>query len=269
MIELFETDRHENDRHSSKGNQLKWSKNGIWYKADNLGYEGMSETVVSKLLIKSDLKKDAYVSYEPEQIRYKNKVYNGARSRDFINGSGELITLEKLFKLRYGRSLYESVFKIPDVKDRLEFVTEFAIGMTGLKDFGVYIGRLLTIDALFLNDDRHMHNIAVLKRNEGIFDYCPVFDNGAALLSDTSMDYPIDGDVYTLISEARSKTVSHDFDEQLDAAEELYGCNIKFCFDERDITDAVRDTLYYPEDVCDRVTQVLREQRRKYSYLFR
>ena len=75
MIELFETDRYENDRHSSKGNQLKWSKNGIWYKADNLGYEGMSETVVSKLLIKSDLKKDAYVSYEPEQIRYKNKVY--------------------------------------------------------------------------------------------------------------------------------------------------------------------------------------------------
>ncbi len=268
MIELFETDRYENDRHSSKGNQLKWSKKGIWYKVDNLGYEGMSETVVSKLLEKSDLKREEYVAYETEQIRYKNKIYNGAKSRDFINGRGELITLEKLFKLRYGRSLYESVFKITDVKDRLVFITEFAMEMTGLKEFGIYISRLLTIDALFLNDDRHMHNIAVIKRNDGKFDYCPVFDNGAALLSDTSLDYPMDVDVYALISEARSKTVSYDFDEQLDAAEGLYGRNIKFYFNDRDIIDAARDTLHYPDDVCDRVIQVLREQRRKYSYLF-
>ena len=224
---------------------------------------------MSKLLAESDLKRGEYVTYETEQIRYKNRIYNGVKSRDFINGRGELITLERLFKLRYGRSLYESVFGITDVKDRLRFLTGFAVEMTGLKDFGFYISRLLTIDALFLNDDRHMHNIAVIKRNDRIFDYCPVFDNGAALLSDTSMDYPMDGDVYALIAEAGSKTVSYDFDEQLDAAEELYGCNIKFCFDDRAITDAVRDTSYYPKNVCDRVIQVLRAQKRKYSYLFK
>ena len=35
---------------SSKGNQNKWCKNGKWYKVDGLGYEALSEVVVSHLL---------------------------------------------------------------------------------------------------------------------------------------------------------------------------------------------------------------------------
>ena len=51
MIELFEQDILLNDRQSSKGNQLKWqSQNGIWYKADYTGYEGLVEYFVSCLL---------------------------------------------------------------------------------------------------------------------------------------------------------------------------------------------------------------------------
>ena len=53
--------------------------------------------------------------------------------------------------------------------------------MTGLENFGVYLSRLLTIDALFLNEDRHMHNIAVLRDGTGGYHYCPVFDNGCAI----------------------------------------------------------------------------------------
>lgn len=37
--------------HSSKGNQLKWERQGIWYKADYTGYEGLSEYMVSELLM--------------------------------------------------------------------------------------------------------------------------------------------------------------------------------------------------------------------------
>ena len=56
MIELFEQDILLNDRQSSKGNQLKWqSQNGIWYKADYTGYEGL---VVSCLLGYSSLKRN-------------------------------------------------------------------------------------------------------------------------------------------------------------------------------------------------------------------
>ena len=32
MVELFEQDERQNNRQSSKGNQLKWENNGIWLK---------------------------------------------------------------------------------------------------------------------------------------------------------------------------------------------------------------------------------------------
>ena len=47
MVELFEDNVKLFDRHSSKGNQLKWEKDGIWYKADYTGYEGFAEYVIS------------------------------------------------------------------------------------------------------------------------------------------------------------------------------------------------------------------------------
>ena len=267
MIELFETDRYENDRHSSKGNQLKWKRNENWYKADNLGYEGLAEMVVSFLLAHSDLEKNEYVTYGCEQIRYKKSIYNGAVSRDFLQGRGELITIERLYKHTYGRSLYESVFKITDVKERLRYMVESVQNLTGLTDFGVYISKLLTVDAFFLNDDRHMHNIAVIRLTDGGYDYCPIFDNGGALLSDTSVDYPMGEDIYTLIDSVRSKTVSTDFVELLDAAEELYGYNLKYDFGDSDIVNAVGQADMYSEDLKERVINVLREQRRKYKYL--
>lgn len=42
MIELFEREIVDDSRQSSKGNQLKWENNGIWYKADYAGYEGLA-----------------------------------------------------------------------------------------------------------------------------------------------------------------------------------------------------------------------------------
>ena len=46
MIELFEQNIRTNDRQSSKGNQLKWENEGIWYKADYTGYEGLAEYMI-------------------------------------------------------------------------------------------------------------------------------------------------------------------------------------------------------------------------------
>ena len=66
MIELFENNLKTQNRQSSKGNQLKWESDGIWYKADYTGYEGLSEYVVSELLRKSSLL--------PEENEIKNRV---------------------------------------------------------------------------------------------------------------------------------------------------------------------------------------------------
>lgn len=84
MIELFEQDLRTNNRQSSKGNQLKWENNGIWYKADYTGYEGLSEYVISHLLEYSSLGKSEYVVYKPEQIMYKKQEYRGTKSKSFL-----------------------------------------------------------------------------------------------------------------------------------------------------------------------------------------
>ena len=54
---------------------------------------------------------------------------------------------------------------------------------------------------IFLNEDRHMHNIAVLMNGKGDYAYCPIFDHGAGLLADTTMDYPLSGDTYALMDQ--------------------------------------------------------------------
>ena len=172
-----------NRRQSSKGNQLKWENDGIWYKVDYTGYEGLAD-------------------------------YN----------------LERLFHNFFGESLYKSMYRIPGHEERLRFLVQQVERMTGLQNFGVYMNKLLTIDAFFLNEDRHMHNIAVLMNGKGDYAYCPIFDNGAGLLADTTMDYPLTGDIYTLMEKVQPKTICNAFDEQLDISESLYKMNLKFRF---------------------------------------
>ena len=93
MVELFEQNIRTNTRQSSKGNQLKWENESIWYKADYTGYEGLAEYVISHLLKYTNLNEDEYVLYEPEQIKYKRQIYNGVRSRTFIDGDWQIIRL--------------------------------------------------------------------------------------------------------------------------------------------------------------------------------
>lgn len=76
MVQLFEQDIKTNDRQSSKGNQLKWCRNNVWYKADYMGYEGLVEYVVSRLLEKSSLKQEEYVLYKTEEIIREENIWD-------------------------------------------------------------------------------------------------------------------------------------------------------------------------------------------------
>ena len=140
--------------------------------------------------------------------------------------------------------------------------------MTGLQNFGVYMNKLLTIDAFFLNEDRHTHNIAVLMNGKGDYAYCPIFDNGAGLLADTTMDYPLSGDVYALMNHVQSKTICSEFDEQLDISQALYKANLKFQFTKKDVIELLEKAETYPEEIRNRVETIIFTQMRKYAYLF-
>lgn len=269
MIKLGNEDLKDNSIKSSKGNQMKWFLNNVWYKVDYTGYEGLSEYIVSKLLKFSKLKETEFTEYECEEIEYQDNKFIGCKSNNFMSVGWQLITLERLFMNYYGQSLNKSIFSIESYENRAKFIVDQTIRITNLADFGIYFSILMTIDAFFLNEDRHTHNIAVLLDEKGNYHYCPIFDNGASLLSDIKLDYPLSRDVFSLIKKVKSKTFSNNFDEQLDVVEKLYGRNLSFSFTKRDVEDIVDNNVLYSKEIKDRVKDIIFEQMRKYQYLFR
>ena len=270
MIELFEQDVKKDERQSSKGNQLKWENNNIWYKSDYTGYEGLSEYVISHLLKYSNLKDDEFVLYEPVEIKYKNQIYKGASSNNFLEDGWSIITLERLFKNYFGKSLHSAIWMLHEPKDRLKFIVDNVEKITGLKEFGKYMNKILTIDALFLNEDRHTHNIAILMNDNNEFKYCPIFDNGAGLLSDITMNYPLDEDLYKLIDSVKGKTFSNNLEEQMEISEDLYKMNLKFSFNKNDVESLLSSdgASIYSEEIRNRIKNIIFEQMRRYPYLF-
>ena len=84
-----------------------------------------------------------------------------------------------------------------------------------------YLTLLFEVDALFCNDDRHLNNIAVIEQ-DGRYGYCPIFDNGAGLLSNTQIS-PMDIAPKALIAVLRARPFHTTFTRQMNAARSLTG----------------------------------------------
>ena len=88
-----------------------------------------------------------------------------------------------------------------------------------------YLTLLFEIDALALNDDRHLNNIAVLEKN-GKFDYCPIFDQGAGFLSNV-MYAPMDIVPKSLIAQTRARPFHTTFNRQIKTMQAMYGKHLE------------------------------------------
>ena len=89
---------------------------------------------------------------------------------------------------------------------------------------------------MFLNEDRHTNNLAVIRNEKtGVYRFCPIFNSGLALLSDLD-GYPLANDSYHSIGRVQAKPFSLDFDEQVEAANALYGSHLQCSFTRRDVT---------------------------------
>ena len=269
MIELFDCDQWKQDRHSSKGNQLKWRKGDLWYKADYTGYEGLAEYMVSHLLLHSSLNEKEFVLYDPETIHYRGQCFNGVVSHDFLEAGWQMITLERLFMNMNGQSLFKTIWAMNNARERMFSLVTAVEGITGLRSFGTYLTKVITIDALFLNEDRHTHNLGVLMDSQGHFALCPIFDQGAGLMADTTIDYPLGRDPLSMIPEVESKTFSSSFDEQLDLCEEFYGTPLQFTFSANDVEQLLTNVEGYSDEIKIRVWDLILARRRKYQYLFK
>ena len=212
---------------SSKGNQEKWFDRGAWYKLDQFGYEALAETLVSRLLERSNVEENGFrfVRYDIERLNVHGRERVGCVSKSFLKKGESIITLARLHSLSLGYKLSEKLARLPSDKQRIKYIAEETARLTGLDCFPEYLTMLFEIDALFLNDDRHLNNIAVLEHG-GKYDYCPVFDNGAALLSNVQISR-MDINPKALISALRARPFNTTFTRQMNTARRLYGEQLK------------------------------------------
>ena len=102
----------------------------------------------------------------------------------------------------------------------------------------------------------------------GKFEYCSIFDNGAGLLSDTTMDYPLMMNIDEAMGNVRAKTICPSFEEQLEISEALYGVNLRFNFSKGDVKEIINQVDIYSREEKQRVESIIFYQMRKYQYLF-
>ena len=256
--------------HTSKGDQRKWKVDGIWYKADYMGYESLAEVLVSHFLERSNLRYP-FVRYQLVQIEYAEEQLNACQSQNFLMQNEILVPLEKLYRQYTGESLATKMAEFAEPSERIQYLVEEVEKITGINDFGKYITAVLEIDAFFLNEDRHTNNLAVVySENTKQYSFSPIFDQGLCLFADTRLDYPLRLSLEECMKKIQAKPFSTDFDEQLDAAEALYGVQVQFDFSMKDLENEItRLTEKYSPVICERIQQLMRQQFRKYKYLIK
>lgn len=257
---------------SSKGNQEKWydQVSDRWYKLDQFGYEALAETVISTVLEQSNIQTDTpftFVRYHMERLRVHGRERTGCSSKNFLHPGQALITINRLLSSYLGKPLREKLVRLPSDKKRIAYLAEATAELTGLELFPQYLTLLFEVDALFCNDDRHLNNIAVIEQN-GKFDYCPIFDNGAGLLSNTQLS-PMDILPPALISALQARPFNTTFTRQMNTARSLYGMQLVM---PKLTTSDIREVLgpvlnYYPQRdrgiMTDRVETCILIRQRK------
>ncbi len=257
---------------SSKGNQEKWYDQTVdcWYKLDQFGYEALTETVVSVLLEQSNLETDTpftFVRYQMERLQIHDRERTGCSSRNFLHPGQALITVNRLLSSHLGKSIREKLIRLSSDKKRIAYLAEMTAEITGLELFLQYLTLLFEVDALFCNDGRHLNNIAVIEQN-GKYNYCPIFDNGAGLLSNTQLSR-MDLSPPALISALRAIPFNTTFTRQMNTARSLYGTQLTMPkLTTNDIQEVLRPILeYYPQRdhgiIMDRIKACILTRQKK------
>lgn len=204
---------------SSTGTQVKYFYENVWYKLNKVGYEDVAEVLVSKVLSCSNMKN--YVSYKKCVVNKKKSCC----SVNFLGMSENYISLQRLYQLYYNRELLDTIRSVEDVKERIDYIIDFVKSMTGL-DMTEYLGKMLCLDMLILNTDRHFNNIGLIVNKEmDQYRLAPIFDNGNSLLSNIS-EFPFDVSIEENIEKAVGQPFAANLERQ--AMELGFGLKINY-----------------------------------------
>lgn len=252
---------------SSKGNQEKWLEDGYWYKLDQFGYEALAEVMTSKLLEFSNIEKETpftFVRYEMQIINLHGFERVACVSKNFLKKNQSIVTVNTLFKKHSDISIKKKLARLPSDKKRVEYLANTISGITGLKEFPRYLTLLFEIDSLILNDDRHLNNIAVIREGNK-YDYCPIFDNGAGLLSNMQI-LRTDIEPKGLMKSLTASPFGMTFNRELKSTRALFGSVLELPRFSKDKLQELLSPLleYYPKRdsgvITDRVIECILER---------
>lgn len=182
---------------SSLGNQIKWKHGDMYVKLNCLGYEDIAEVLVSHLMSFTNLQNDEYLKYYSCLI-YEDGVClgNGCYSFDFTENYSE-VTVANLLD----DNLLPYSISYEDLRVELYDIIGF--------DIKSYIDKILSIDSISRNEDRHFRNISFLVK-DGIYKPAPIYDNGDSCMSDL-ISHPLNVDFITNIKNCFAKPFMSDY----------------------------------------------------------
>ena len=162
-----------NSGSSGIGAQTKWSTNGIWYKKDLRGGEAVAETLVS-LFLSSCLNitefEAGFAAYGVSQTDMRV-----CYSYSFLKEGETFIPLYSAMN-----SLNLKWSEHTDFEGKLEYIDSVYREVLGYSCRS-WLLRVLTLDVMFRNTDRHLSNLGFIADREGNLRIAPIFDNGLAL----------------------------------------------------------------------------------------
>ncbi len=236
----------------------------------NFLHEGEHIITISKLLSGFSNTPFTFVNYKVAECCVHNAKRTASVSKNFLHEGEHIITISKLLSGFSKNQLLSTLNRISSDKKRLQYIVEQTEEITGLKEFHTYISLLFEIDSYIVNDDRHLNNIAVIEK-DGKFGYCPIFDNGAGLLSNMQI-YRSDIEPKGLIKSVLASPFRISFNREVNMTHSLYGPVLQMPnYTKSQILDLVLPYCeYYPQKdrpiIAERVVSCILERQKFHKF---
>lgn len=201
---------------TTKGNQIKWHRGNLWIKADSMGYESIAEYLST--ILESYIRGLKYVKYDLCTVKEtgtgKMKTYNCCVSESFLTGSEYIVSAQRMIYAILGTEKAKDLVVKKTGVDLLAHTIEICNRCTGIDELTIYkyLSTICKLDAITLNEDRHLNNIAFIYDGKK-YRLAPIFDNGMGLLADTE-SFPLNKGYSVWMQSVRARPFCSDFIEQ-------------------------------------------------------
>jgi hypothetical protein len=162
----------------TQGYQPKYTSpnGGYWYKEDFKGGEALAEVLVSTFLRSCKyLTFEDFVLYDFKYTSVNSFDLSTCVSPNFLQKGVQFISFKDL--LSQVSPLTEKLVGFDSKLDFIDSVFQQTVGQS----FREEMLRLLTLDVMFRNTDRHLSNFGIILAPNGTARFAPIFDNGLAL----------------------------------------------------------------------------------------